>query len=80
MLKTTMTMMMAMALIGVSAVPVHAAATPDVTLAASDRSAEPEGTWRVAHVSQWSHYHQCNPSPCQRLRDRHKKGTGSVTE
>jgi hypothetical protein len=33
-----------------------------------------------AHVSQWSHYHQCNPSPCPRLRDRHKKGTGSVTE
>jgi hypothetical protein len=33
-----------------------------------------------AHVSQWDHSHQCNPSPCKRLRDRHKKGTGSVTE
>jgi hypothetical protein len=49
--------------------------------------ATPNGAWQLelvskanAHVSNWEHYHQCNPSPCKRLRDRHKMGTGSVTE
>jgi hypothetical protein len=65
MMKIGMTMLAAMILVG---------------LQASDRSTEPQGLWQLAHVSQWSHYHQCNPSPCPRLRDRHKKGTGSVTE
>lgn len=80
MLKTSMTMLTAMILVGVSAVQVQATASPEVTLEAGDRSTEPQGTWKVAHVSQWGHYHQCNPSPCPKLRDRHKKGTGSVTE
>jgi hypothetical protein len=66
MLKTSMMMLTAMVLVGVSE--------------AGDRSTEPQGTFQLAHVSQWSHYHQCNPSPCPKLRDRHKKGTGSVTE
>lgn len=70
MLKMGMTLSLATLLLGVSV------------------DTEPQsGTLKVmaspaaqAHVSQWDHYHQCNPSPCKRLRDRHKKGTGSVTE
>lgn len=64
--KIGMTMLTAMALIGVHE--------------AGDSYTEPQGLVQLAHVSQWSHFHQCNPSPCPRLRDRHKKGTGSVTE
>jgi len=66
MLKTGMMMLTAMILVGVSE--------------AGDRHTESQGTWQLAHVSQWSHHHQCNPSPCPKLKDRHKKGTGSVTE
>ena len=69
MLKATMTLTIATLLLGVSV------------------KTEPQGTWTLtaspaaqAHVSKWGHYHQCNPSPCKRLRDRHKRGTGSVTE
>jgi len=69
MFKTAMTMLVAFGLFSLSG------------------QTAPNGTWQVelvskanAHVSKWSHYHQCNPSPCKRLRDRHKKGTGSVTE
>jgi len=69
MLKTAMTMLVAFGLFGLSG------------------QTTPNGTWQVelgapanAHVSKWEHYHQCNPSPCKRLRDRHKMGTGSVTE
>jgi hypothetical protein len=79
-LKTSMMMLTAMVLAGASAVQVQAKATPDVTVEVGDKSAKPQETWQVAHVSQWGHYHQCNPSPCKKLRDRHKKGTGSVTE
>ena len=46
----------------------------------AEKPTEPQGMVQLAHVSQWDHYHQCNPSPCKRLRDRHEKGTGSVTE
>ena len=69
MFKISMTMLAGLALFGLSA------------------QTAPNGTWQVelaspaqAHVSKWSHYHKCNPSPCPKLRDRHKKGTGSVTE
>ncbi len=80
MLKTTMMIIATMVLVGVSALQVQAATSHDVTLETSDRSAELEGTWQLAHVSQWGHHHECNPSPCRKLKDRHKHGTGSVTE
>ena len=67
MLKASMTLAIAMLLIGVSA--------------------KTQGTWTLtalpaaqAHVLNWGHKHQCTPSPCPRLKDRHKMGTGSVTE
>jgi hypothetical protein len=80
MLKASVLMMTAMVLAGVSAASVQAAPSSDISVQAVDKSAQADGTWQIAHVSNWSHYHKCNPSPCKRLRDRHKKGTGSVTE
>lgn len=80
MLKTSMTMLAAAISLGAAAEQVQAATSPEAALESHGTRAAPGGTWQVAHVSQWGHYHQCNPSPCKRLRDRHKKGTGSVTE
>jgi hypothetical protein len=80
MLKTAMTMLAAMLVSGAYAAKVQAAETPEAALVAGVRSKDAQETWRVAHVSKWDHYHQCNPSPCPKLKDRHKKGTGSVTE
>jgi hypothetical protein len=80
MLKTSMMMLAAMIVVGGSGLQAQAATAPDVSLGAGGGLTESQETWEVAHVSQWGHYHQCNPSPCKRLRDRHKKGTGSVTE
>ncbi len=80
MLKTSMTTLAAMILVGVSAAQVQAAASPEAGLDAGIRSTEAQAAWQVAHVSKWEHYHQCTPSPCPKLKDRHKKGTGSVTE
>ena len=69
MLKTAMTMLVAFGLFSVSG------------------QAGPNGTWQVeltskanADVRHWEHIHDCNPSPCPKKKDRHKMGTGSVTE
>jgi hypothetical protein len=70
MLKISMTLSIAMLLLGASIDADLKGGTLQVITSPSAQ----------AHVSQWDHYHQCNPSPCKRLRDRHKKGTGSVTE
>jgi hypothetical protein len=76
MLKTGMMMLAAMILVGGSAVRAEAATSPETALESGNTGTAPEAALQVAHVSQWDHYHQCNPSPCKRLRDRHKKGTG----
>lgn len=75
MLKTSMMMLAAMVIVGGTGLQAQAATAPDVSLGAGGGLTGSQETWQVAHVSQWDHYHQC-----KRLRDRHKKGTGSVTE
>ena len=69
MLKVSLTLAIATLLLGVSVNTEQGGSLTVTALAPAQ-----------AHVSQWGHYHQCNPSPCKRLRDRHKRGTGSVTE
>ena len=80
MLKTSLMMLAAMVVVGGTGLKAQAATAPEATLGTGGGLTEPQETWQVAHVSQWGLYHQCNPSPCPKLKDRHKKGTGSVTE
>ena len=75
MLKYAMSTLTAMALAGTFAVQAQAA-TPQVMVKAGDRYADSRGTWQPVHFSNWSHYHQCTPSPCGKLKFRHKKGHG----
>ena len=48
--------------------------TSDISVGAV--SIDAPGTLTVAHSSKWSHYHKCTPSPCKKLKYRHKKGHG----
>lgn len=70
MLKASMTLGVALLLLGISVETGPASRTVKFVVSPTAQ----------AHVLNWEHYHQCNPSPCKRLRDRHKMGTGSVTE
>ena len=78
--------LMAMMLFGAAAALTQFVAPSDVIIetTVSDElqksGSDIYGSWNAAHVSQWSHYHQCTPSPCKKRKFRHKKGTGSVTE
>jgi hypothetical protein len=78
MLKTTMTLTVATLLLGLSV---------DIEPQGGVGDQSQWGTVKVrispeaqAHVSRWEHEHHCNPSPCPKKKDRHKMGTGSVTE
>lgn len=75
MLKYTVSMLTAMTLVSAFVVQVQAA-PHQVMVRAGDRYADTGGTWQLADFRRWSHYHQCNPSPCKGLKYRHKKGHG----
>jgi hypothetical protein len=74
MLKNTLSMLAAMALVGALFGQAQAASPQMVSI--GDRYADTHATWQLAHFSNWSHYHQCTPSPCKKLKYRHKKGHG----
>ena len=77
--KMTTKLLAATMLVGASAAQM-AAASPQVAFDADDRQTVAQGTFKLADVRHWEHVHKCNPSPCKKRRDRHKMGTGSVTE
>jgi hypothetical protein len=75
MLKHSMSMLTAMTLVSAFAAQAQAA-SPQVMVRAGDRYADTRETWQPAHFSSYSHYHQCTPSPCKKLKYRHKRGHG----
>lgn len=78
MLNSCLKLVTAAVLVGAFAVQVQAAVPQQVNPEAGVKASNTRVKWQVAHKANWEHVHNCNPSPCKRLKDRHKKGLGTV--
>ena len=75
--KIVMKSLSAILLVGASFGQAHASSPLDTfEISVSAASSDARGAFTVAHFSKWSHYHKCTPSPCKKLKYRHKKGHG----